>query len=1379
MHSGNTHIISKFRWQTLFDSKEYAFSLQERLSDWSRIYLEREAARVFDQLCPTDQIWKIGLLELDLGAIDFHNLEADLTEKINKCLKAALIDQIIYSGNSNSNIDISTREVSSLTILQNYFLSGILPWNSRTDDISVNEMLSEQFSNHSRSLADWLMELGEASLVVRKRMAMQISEPNLICILKILEPTNHRQILDFTNELTRLQEKETIVQAGSKDFRKHLWLWTFNFLFTERGSVFNRKAYLKSSIRQIADHYNIAYDSLFEIMGEAVKKVTTHLSTHADLIIILQELTIEYSAGVSMDITQDLEIDYWFILEQLLKGNSVLGYSPMEFIDEFIISLSRKDNHRFSQLIQSLQLTQNSWLVIAGLLSDNSLERILYAYNPGRAGFIIECIQFLTKLCKEQNIIAQPNLLWVTGIRNLRQHKNEAGANRLFMMDCVLSLGKSNGLSWEKMLLQLVGSPIPMQCKTGKSLDVFATIGEIFLEEIGNRPPTFFNNRFIELVDSYYDHLDHNKMDTEKMVSVQLSLRKYMQLYPSVALELLVQHSGKDKFSKLFDHLIDNHLAALLLEHAAAGSYYSLLASIIKQFKKFGGNQYPGQLSHFIENYLMLIGLRLVVISPELDRNQFSEKLFEELFSVLPSSLHQQFRKFILRLVSGESPQVLGLPSNSVEKIANILAPDAEDSVLERMKNLMIQGTQNREEVSKLLRANFRNAGFVALRRSNGSDSVALANYLLEGAGNNMNQWTEEYIKNQEIQKISISVEVLIENIREIFWKCLLDSKSHLGSLVKYKIAFTKSIEFRFLSEDKFLQPFKSEHPVQHELPGLIRQCFENCESSILFHDTNTSLRDLIGLAMETAPRMLAQILSHLAYSDKQVELALSVINFQELSTCIIELGKEAMSEGIDDMSFLLYLVNSLGIESSEGSWETKKIREAITLLSKGSWAFENIVPEILINAISANKVIQAIKDIGYLPSPGLQSILIKQMPVLEKDLPELPNKAKRNRIQQLIRKGILDQLIESLFIQQQVPFWFSSDDKEEAGILLTDIINYYPLYVKRAIKKETITDSQFRWFAMSIDTKRLFQAFKRLYSGKTLLIDDLSVFYGALENISLKGIPGYELQALFFRKIIHVWTTEDWKALSATHIWNTLAWECILQTGLTKNNFLSGIEPYKLRFPVSLQVSFEQFKESLNEVPVFKRSIPTSKKLQKPRFNTVNEPGIGEGIAIKNAGLVILNSYIPLLFERMELTRDGEFIHPTAQNDAVHYLQYLVTGADATEEFLLPLNKILCGMDLAVPVTEGIALRIDQEQMMESLIHGLISHWPDAGSHTVDGLRGNWLVRNGILRKEENGWELTVERKAYDLLLMRAPFSFSLIKFPWMEKPLTVKWRL
>jgi hypothetical protein len=248
---------------------------------------------------------------------------------------------------------------------------------------------------------------------------------------------------------------------------------------------------------------------------------------------------------------------------------------------------------------------------------------------------------------------------------------------------------------------------------------------------------------------------------------------------------------------------------------------------------------------------------------------------------------------------------------------------------------------------------------------------------------------------------------------------------------------------------------------------------------------------------------------------------------------------------------------------------------------------------------------------------------------------------------------------------------------------------------------------------------------------------------------------------------------------LLSTQIWNTLAWDCCVKTGLTKNDFLLGIGSYKLLFPVSLQVSMAQYKEAVLEAPLFNKALVPSKTFKRPRLNTISEPGIGEGITVKNAGVVILNSYIPLLFERMELTRDGQFVNETAQNDAVHFLQYLVTGATATEEFLLPLNKILCGMDLEEPVTDGIILNSEQEEMMEGLIYGVINHWPDAGSNSVDGLRGNWLVRNGLLRKDENGWELTVERKAYDLLLMRAPFSFSLIKFPWMPKPLSVKWRL
>ena len=64
------------------------------------------------------------------------------------------------------------------------------------------------------------------------------------------------------------------------------------------------------------------------------------------------------------------------------------------------------------------------------------------------------------------------------------------------------------------------------------------------------------------------------------------------------------------------------------------------------------------------------------------------------------------------------------------------------------------------------------------------------------------------------------------------------------------------------------------------------------------------------------------------------------------------------------------------------------------------------------------------------------------------------------------------------------------------------------------------------------------------------------------------------------------------------------------------------------------------------------------------------------EGIAVANAGLVLINSYIAMLFERLEITKDGAFKDEECQQDAIHYLQYVVTGLSNTEEALLPAKQ-------------------------------------------------------------------------------------------------------
>lgn len=163
--------------------------------------------------------------------------------------------------------------------------------------------------------------------------------------------------------------------------------------------------------------------------------------------------------------------------------------------------------------------------------------------------------------------------------------------------------------------------------------------------------------------------------------------------------------------------------------------------------------------------------------------------------------------------------------------------------------------------------------------------------------------------------------------------------------------------------------------------------------------------------------------------------------------------------------------------------------------------------------------------------------------------------------------------------------------------------------------------------------------------------------------------------------------------------------------------------------------------------------------------------------IQVKNAGVVLTNNYFPMLFERAGLLVDKTFSGPEQQQTAVALLNYLVWGQSNREELLLPLNKLLCGVSLSTPLNLPESLNSEQKQLVAGLLNAMMGHWREIGDCSIDGFRGNWLVRDGLLTETTDYWQLVVEKRAYDILLQKAPFSFSVIRFPWMEKPLHVTW--
>lgn len=165
-------------------------------------------------------------------------------------------------------------------------------------------------------------------------------------------------------------------------------------------------------------------------------------------------------------------------------------------------------------------------------------------------------------------------------------------------------------------------------------------------------------------------------------------------------------------------------------------------------------------------------------------------------------------------------------------------------------------------------------------------------------------------------------------------------------------------------------------------------------------------------------------------------------------------------------------------------------------------------------------------------------------------------------------------------------------------------------------------------------------------------------------------------------------------------------------------------------------------------------------------------------GVFITNAGLVLLWPFLTQLFRRCGWLEGMAFTDDAAAGRAVHLLQYLANKQEQAPEYLLVLNKLLCGIASAKPVVKDVVLTDDEKNIGEQLLAAVIQQWTALGKTSVEGLRETFLNRNGQVLFAEQQVVLRVERKAFDKLLGRLPWSLQLIRLPWMQQPLYVEWK-
>jgi hypothetical protein len=163
------------------------------------------------------------------------------------------------------------------------------------------------------------------------------------------------------------------------------------------------------------------------------------------------------------------------------------------------------------------------------------------------------------------------------------------------------------------------------------------------------------------------------------------------------------------------------------------------------------------------------------------------------------------------------------------------------------------------------------------------------------------------------------------------------------------------------------------------------------------------------------------------------------------------------------------------------------------------------------------------------------------------------------------------------------------------------------------------------------------------------------------------------------------------------------------------------------------------------------------------------------ESIIVHNAGVVLLQPFISTLFNELHiLSEDRKTIIDKQKACA---LLSVLAGDEEQDEIYYPLYKLLCAVPIHEVIDSNVELTTKEREECFHLLQQVIVHWPALKQSSVPSLQQTFLQRMGKLSKKEDNWLLQVEQRTEDVLMQYLPWSYSIIRYPWMKQALFTEW--
>lgn len=1292
----------------------------------SRLFNNRAkdvAGYILDKYDRESELIKIDILEVDIGAIPFPFSEESFvkiySEKLEEALSVTIKRQLQLTESRAEQSDPAVAKRSLLHLLEQFLLTGTIAWWAGKEELKDPIRVFKALQEKEMPLLQAMITRLFPEATVRKRLVYSFAEENIKTVIGIIQPAEKEYILRYHARVSYLQAEHHFVRTDSTGFGKVLWLFILDFLADHSGNRFNRKMFVRSTLSAIALRFNVRFEELLFFFSEALREIPEHVRRLENLLSLVEEIALEESQKAYSKAFDQPGLNDRIENTQASKAGQALFF--------FLL------NGFFPIGFQATDGTTLNTDLIHAIKQDSAYTRLFFLKHGKSSGVRKRLLTHFA----EASVKALIQLVEPTGSEIMSSYVSfiTQFQKKVHFVKTEESLFRN--VIWDLVLTEL-----------------FSESGSVF------QAKSFLVANIQAIAQQYaMDLIRLQAVLVQGTVQQDGSANNHSTLF-SLLTEILSENTGSRQAMEQASLLKAQEESKERMQAGITEKESTLPG--IKEATSVNIPEKELPLSEMKDSSQINVTKKESSLPEIKDGTHVNTPKKESSLSAIKNSLQERASEKELSL------------AEILDGAASVTATEQKSFVLHVVLHLLEFGVlptwarsgslsvasfisrmrtsyPNELRTALVYAARNRKAGVSFLQQHAPlfkSDLIFLFETIFPEKLVLFFQELQAFYTLPDVFFAEALLSALAESAKRepelsVFFLVLLKhTERRQGKEAAKTVAFHAGTFASLKGNQVLLQAFDK---------AIKEQAYSGIPSGMEYSALNVKQALAISFADGKAPaenelpeRLLTWIRHYAAY--KQLPLDIKhpdVLSEKKLLAWVLEFlfrnHKSQFQElfSADQLSAAEQLIFSELLQRAGNGLQVRYFLEAESRR------------QVLAKIIATETTLATVDQ----ESPESWQALIKKM------MEQPSGSPAHTTLMVLLRQESSRTLMARYISDQDLKPVFEKNN-------LSDLWSWY---------------QHFQEVALVIASDH----FERQHFKKQILEFFLAVFIGHIQvQRSAKELSLYFIRFMLSKpddtlSAVKERMTKPNKIESTA--FSAQAKDLMKHLSVAMNKALLGTRTTK---------AIEKELRALEGDLHFSLDAKEKRQLQKERDGKTTEKmtdatelqkgkplAMGEQVYVRNAGLILLHPFIATLFARAGLTKDGALTGEAAQAKAVQLLQYAATGAEQEPEYELVLNKLLTGLKPEDVLVHTADLETEDKELINGMIHAILMQWDKMKNTSLEGFRNSFLMREGYVFQTEESWVLRVEQRGYDIILQTLPWSFGMIKFSWMNKPLIVEW--